>query len=120
MSTREEIDAFNEEFAEALARQDAVHLASLYAIDARLHFPGRPMIQGRAAIAAMWAEAVEAQPVSTQFQSGDILEGGRLVVDIGRYVTPTGSGKYVVVYERGPDGKLKLAVDAASGDGPAT
>jgi ketosteroid isomerase-like protein len=119
VSTRQEVDAFNQEFAAALARQDVDHLTSLYTADARLHFPGRPMIQGQAAIAAMWADALEAQPVSTQFESGDILEDGRLVVDIGRYVTPTGSGKYVVVYERDADGRLKLAVDAASGNGPS-
>ena len=117
MSTRDEVDAFNQEFAAALARQDAGHLAGLYTADARLHFPGRPMIKGQAAIVAMWGDALEAQPVSTQFESGDILEDGRLVVDVGRYVTPTGSGKYVVVYERDADGTLKLAVDAASGDG---
>jgi len=29
-------------------------------------------------------------------------------------------GNYVVVYERQPDGTLKLAVDAASSDGPAS
>ena len=119
MSTRDEVEAFNADFAAALARQDAAHLASLYTADARLHFPGRPMIQGREAIAAMWTEAMESQPASTQFEAGDILEAGNLVVDIGRFVTPTGSGKYVVVYERDAHGQLRLAVDSASGDGPA-
>jgi ketosteroid isomerase-like protein len=119
VSTRDEVEAFNADFAAALARQDAAHLASLYTADARLHFPGRPMIQGRPAIAAMWTEAMDGQPVSTQFVAGDILEAGELVVDIGRFITPTGSGKYVVVYERDADGQLRLAVDSASGDGPS-
>jgi hypothetical protein len=32
---------------------------------------------------------------------------------------PTGRSKYVVVYQRQPDGSLKIAVDAGSSDGPS-
>lgn len=119
MSTRDELIAINEEFSAALARQDAAHVAGLYTDDARLLFSGMPIIRGRAAIAAMFRDDVQGGPATIRFESEEILEDGRLVVDIGRYITPTGSGKYVVVYERQPDGSLKLAVDAASGNGTA-
>ena len=120
MSTRDELAALNQAFEAALASQDADRVAGFYADDARLLFAGGPIVRGRAAIIAMFREDLKAGPVSIHFESGDVLEDGRLVVDVGRYVTPTGGGKYVVVYERQPDGSLKLAVDAASSDGPSS
>jgi hypothetical protein len=49
-------------------------------------------------------------------KSEQILAGGELVDDIGSSIQATGRGKYVVVDRRGPDGILRIAVDAASGD----
>ena len=120
MSTREELAVLNDRFGRAFADQDLDRVAAFYANEARLLLPGMPLVRGRSAIAALFRDDLEAGPVSIQFESGDILEGGRLVVDVGRYVTPKGTGNYVVVYERQPDGTLKLAVDAASSDGPAS
>ena len=52
------------------------------------------------------------------FESIDVFDGGSFVVDVGRLTGPTGTGKYIVVHERQPDGSLKMAVDSATGNGP--
>jgi ketosteroid isomerase-like protein len=49
-----------------------------------------------------------------------VLEGGDLVVDVGRMIMPQSEGKYVVVYQRQADGSLRLAVDASSHNAPRT
>lgn len=117
MTTRDDIVAFNARFAKALTDQDVDRLVGLYTDDARLLFHGMPMVQGRSAIEAMFRKDLEAGSISIRFESDEVFEGGALVVDVGRYVTPGDRGKYVVVYQRQPDGTLKLAVDSATSDG---
>jgi ketosteroid isomerase-like protein len=111
VTAREELRAFNERFSEALAANDAVAIAAAYTNDARLLFHGTPLIQGSEAIANVFAA-----PAQITFESGDIWEAGNIVVDVGTYRSPAGTGKYVVVYERQPDGSLRMAVDAANAD----
>ena len=120
MTTREEMAAINEGFAEALADQDVDRVVGFYTDDARILFSGMPVVRGRSEIAAMFREDLDRGPMSIRFETIDVLEEGSLVVDVGRYITPKDRGKYVVVYQRQPDGTLKIAVDAASGDGPSS
>ena len=117
MTTRDEIAAFNARFAKALTDQDVDRLVGLYTDGARLLFHGMSMVQGRSEIEAMFRKDLEERPISIRFESDEVFEGGALVVDVGRYVTPDDRGKYVVVYQRQPDGTLKLAVDSATSDG---
>ncbi len=118
MTTWDEVAAVSEAFSSALAAQDVERVAGFYTDDARLLFAGRPMVRGRADIAAIFRADLRDGPVSMTFETTDILESGPMVVELGRYTTPTGVGKYVVVYQRQPDGSLKMVVDAPSGDGP--
>ena len=120
MTTRDELAAINEGFAEALADQDVDRVIGFYTDDARLLFCGVPMVRGRSEIAAMFREDLDRGPLSIRFETIDVLEEGSLVVDVGRYVTPKDQGKYVVVHQRQPDGTLKIAVDAASSDGSSS
>lgn len=78
-----------------------------------------PIVRGRDEIDALLRADLEAAPNIIRFESVEIIVGGSLIVDIGRYVTPTGAGKYVVVHQRQPDGSLKMADDTATSDGPA-
>ena len=118
MNVEEELRAFNQEFERALLAQDAEALVAMYREDARILVPGQPAIQGRAAIEPVMRAWVEDGPVSTGFESEEVLSGGELVVDIGSTVRDSGRrGKYVVVYRRGLDSKLRIAVDSASGNG---
>jgi ketosteroid isomerase-like protein len=118
VAIRDELDAINVGFGEAFATQDAVRLAAFYADDARLLFHGRPIIRGRAAIDAEFRDAVSGGPATLRFVGDEVIADGSLVVDIGRILSPTGQSKYVCVYQRQPDGSLRMLVDAASSDGP--
>ena len=119
MTIRDELDAINAGMARALAAQDAKQFASYYADDARLLSHGQPIIRGRAGIEAEVSGWVTKGPVTLRFETGDVIADGSLVVDVGRIVSPSGRSKYVVVYQRQPDGSLKIAVDAGSSDGPS-
>jgi uncharacterized protein (TIGR02246 family) len=116
MTTAEEVQAFNEAFSQAIADRDVDRLVAVYTDDACLLFEGSAMIKGRAAIAAFFAPIARAEASWIRFESADVREAGDLVVDVGRYQTPDDRGKYVVVYERQPDGSLRLAVDSATSD----
>lgn len=118
MNTRDELRAINENFADALAKQDVDRVLDFYSDDARLLFHGVPLIQGRTALEEVWREELK-EPAQIRFESGEIFEDGSLVVDVGSYESARGKGKYVVVYERQADGRLKCIVDAGLADSPA-
>jgi ketosteroid isomerase-like protein len=115
MSVRDELRAINEGFADALAKQDLERVMDFYADDARLLFHGIPMVKGREDIEALWRDELE-EPSTVRFESGEIFEGGSLVIDVGRYESGSGVGKYVVVYQRQADGTLKCIIDAGLSD----
>jgi uncharacterized protein (TIGR02246 family) len=117
MTIRDELDAINEGFGRAFAEQDADRLAAYYTDDARLLFHGTPIVRGRSAIEATMRAWVASGPQALVFETGEVLVGGELVVDIGTIVGPSSRSKYVVVYERQADGSLRIAVDAATSDG---
>ena len=116
MATRDELAAVNERLSAALAAQDADAVVDLYTDDARLLFTAMPMIRGREAIAKLMNAWLAESPHQMTFETGDVWEAGDIIVDVGTYESPRGTGKYVVVYERQADGSLKLAVDAVSLD----
>ena len=114
MTIEEDVRAFNDTFEQALMAQDVETLAGLYTDDARLLFAGQPILQSRAAIEEFVRAWVADGPDATRFETAEVLASGDLVVDIGYTVSAGGRGKYVVVHRRGPDGKLRIAVDAPS------
>jgi len=118
MAIRDELDAINAGFGEAFATQDAERLATFYGDEARLLFHGQPIVRGRPAVDAALRGMVAGGPATLRFVSDEVIADGSLVVDIGRIIGPTGQSKYVVVYQRQPDGSLRIAVDAANSDGP--
>lgn len=117
MAIRDELDAINAGFGEAFATQDAERLAAFYADDARLLFHGQPTIRGRAAVDTVFRDAVSGGPATMRFVTDEVIADGSLVVDIGRIVGATGESRYVVVYQRQPDGSLRIAVDATNDGG---
>ena len=118
MTIRDELDAINTGFGEAFATQDAERLSAFYADDARLLFDGQPIIRGRDAIDAVLRDMVSGGPGTQRFETDEVIVDGSLVIDIGRITSASAQYKYVVVYQRQPDGSLKIVVDAASSDGP--
>jgi ketosteroid isomerase-like protein len=118
VAIRDELDAINAGFGEAFATQDADRLAAFYGDDARLLFHGQPIIRGRAAVDAALRDMVAGGPATLRFVTDEVIADGSLVIDIGRIIGPTGQSTYVVVYQRQPDGSLRIAVDSATSDGP--
>jgi ketosteroid isomerase-like protein len=117
VTTRDDVDAINNEYAKSMAGQDVDRMISLYARDARLFFSDTPIIRGHQAVAAFYNKEFEEGPITITFDSVDVVEGGDLVVDLGRYTTPNEQGKYVVVFQRQNDGTLKILVEADITDG---
>ncbi len=114
MTIEEEVRSFNDAFEQALMEQDVDTLIGLYTDDARLLFAGQPIIQGRAAIEEFVRAWVADGPVATRFETVEVFASGEFVVDIGHTLSSGGRGKYVVIHRRGPDGRLRIAVDAPS------
>jgi len=118
MTIRDELDAINAGFGDAFATQDAERLSAFYADDARLLFAGVPIIRGREAIDAVMRDMVSGGPGTQRFETDEVIVDGSLVIDIGRITSASAPYKYVVVYQRQPDGSLRIVVDAPSSDGP--
>lgn len=120
MTIREEIEALNEGFARDLAAQDVEGLVARYTDDAQFLFAGQPILRGREAVETIMREWVADGPVKVRFESHEVMTDGSLAVDVGVIVGPSGpTTKYVVVYRRQPDGRLRIAIDSASGLGAA-
>ena len=117
MSIEDEVRAFNDAYERALEAQDAEAVIELYRDDARILMPGKPAIQGRAAIGEVFRSWLRDGPATVRFETEEILAGGDLVVDIGHSIQDGSRSKYVVVHRRDPDGSLRIAIDAPSGDG---
>lgn len=121
MAIRDELDAINSGFGEAFATQDAERLAAFYADDARLVFYDQPIIRGRAAVEVAMRDMVAGGPATLRFVTDELIADGSLIVDLGRIISATGEIRYVVVYQRQPDGSLRIVVDATNTDGrPST
>ena len=120
MTVDEDVRAFNDAYERALAEQDVEALLSLHTDDARLMLAGQPVIQGRPAIEKVLREWLTEGPVSTRFETEEVLADGELVIDIGHTIAAGGRTEYVVVHRRQPAGSLRIAIDAPSSDGAAT
>jgi ketosteroid isomerase-like protein len=118
MTIADDLRSINAGFSAAMAAPDVDAVVAFYTDDARILFPGVPEIRGRDAIHAAFRDDLGGGPQEIRFESAQIFDGDPIVVDVGAFFTPRGEGKYVVVYERQPDGTLKIAVDAASSNGP--
>ena len=109
-----EIDAANAKWIEFFNKADFAGIAALYTADALALPPGSAMVQGRAAIEAMWKSMAE-QVGDPKLATLDVKPlGPSAAREIGTFSLKTKgatpqevSGKYVVVWEKvGNDWKL--------------
>ena len=109
-----EIQAANAKLTEFFNKGDFAGIASLYTADATALPPGSAMVQGRAAIEAMWKGMAE-QVSDPKLTTLDVKPlGPSAAREIGTYSLKTKgptpqevNGKYVVVWEKvGNDWKL--------------
>ena len=109
-----EIEAANAKWIEFFNKGDFAGVASLYAADATAFPPGSAMVQGGAAIGAMWKSMAE-QVSDPKLTTLDVKSlGPSAAREIGTFSLKTKgpspqevTGKYVVVWEKiGNDWKL--------------
>ena len=109
-----EIEAINAKWTEFFNKGDFAGVASLYTTDATAFPPGSAMVQGGAAIGAMWKSMAE-QVSDPKLTTLDVKPlGPSAAREIGTFSLKTKAltpqevtGKYVVVWEKvGNDWKL--------------
>jgi uncharacterized protein (TIGR02246 family) len=109
-----EIEAVNAKWIEFFNKGDFAGVASLYTTDATAFPPGSAMVQGGAAIGAMWKSMAE-QVSDPKLTTLDVKPlGASAAREIGTFSLKTKgptpkevTGKYVVVWEKtGNDWKL--------------
>ena len=109
-----EIEAVNAKWIEFFNKGDFAGVASLYTTDAAAFPPGSAMVQGGAAIGAMWKSMAE-QVSDPKLRTLDVKPlGPSAAREIGTFSLKTKAttpqevtGKYVVVWEKvGNDWKL--------------
>ena len=134
-TTRAEIETLTAEFARAVTDKDFAALGPFYEERARFLPPGRPMVEGRAAIQATIQAMVERGIQALDLQAVDVIEAGEFAIEIGRTtvtIQPPGimslilllagkrrfvkRGKSIVVWRRQKDGALKIVADTFNSD----
>jgi uncharacterized protein (TIGR02246 family) len=114
LAQKAEIEAVNAKWAEFFNKGDFAGVASLYTTDATAFPPGSAMVQGAAAIGAMWKSLAE-QASDPKITTVDVKPlGPSAAREIGTFSLKTKgptpqevTGKYVVVWEKvGNDWKL--------------
>jgi uncharacterized protein (TIGR02246 family) len=111
------------EFMDNVAAKNAARVAGIYADDARILMPGRPVISGKSEILAFYKAAldgpVEAITLDTTHidVSGDLAYGfgtNAILLKAAGEAPHEEKGKYVAVYRRQPAGDWKIVVDSYS------
>lgn len=125
--SRTEVQTINEEFGKAVANNDVRELLDFYDDNARVLPPNSPLLQGKPAIGDFFRGLLEAGVTSLELDSIEVLEAGDILIDVGRYrlrVETAGAGvtddvgKYVVVFRRQSDGRLRMIIDTFNSDLP--
>ena len=120
------VRALHDDFGAALGARDPRAAAACYAPDARLVAPSADVVEGRAAIAAFWRAGLDAGIRVVDRIPTRIDGRGSIAFEIGQYALrlrpPSGGwvvdrGTYLVVHERGPDGRWAWALEMFTPDG---
>jgi ketosteroid isomerase-like protein len=103
-TVREAVDAGNYFFMKFFEARDAQAIAELYTEDARVIAPGAAPVEGRAAIAAFWAAAMEGTK-SARLETLSVEAEGNLAFEEGVVQLTANDGRqsaerYVVVWKR--------------------
>jgi ketosteroid isomerase-like protein len=117
VSLRAEIEGINRELEAAFNRKDMLAVARYYTDDARLVGPRGQEIRGRAAIDAYWLGV--RGPKSWRLEAFDIggsrdeayQYGRSTLVQEGTAGDRTSVADFVVIWKRGSDGRLRMALD---------
>jgi ketosteroid isomerase-like protein len=121
-SARQEIEASNEKFGEALAKGDSAMIASLYTSDGEVYVPNSPKMKTNA-MAGMIKQMPLMGVRKMVLTSVEVAGGPEIVTETGTYEMSDSSkvidkGKYIVLWKK-EDGKWKLYRDIWNSDNPA-
>jgi ketosteroid isomerase-like protein len=110
MSAKDELQSFYEEFSSVLETRDLDRLCQLYTDEAMFLASGTAPVIGNRRISDLFEGPLPTE--KTTFEVGEVLEDGDLIVDIG-WILNDGSrvSRFVGIYRRQSDGRLKMAVD---------
>lgn len=110
MTLQGDIEAANDSLVNAVAAHDPTGVASHYTEDARIFAPGMPTVEGRSAVEVFFKQAIDAGFFDGLAVTTDEVEDhGDLAIELGRWNTDGGRGKYIVLWDVIPDGpKLRL------------
>jgi uncharacterized protein (TIGR02246 family) len=110
-----------------IPERDAAGIAEIYAKDAVMMPPNRPIVVGREAIHQYWETAISTPEMTLTFDPGRIefSRSGDIAIDRGTYVytgkiggkTLEERGKYVIVWKKVGD-DWKVASDIWNADAP--
>ncbi len=106
-------------FSAAFVANDMAALGQLYTEDATL-LPSQREVHGRAAIERYFTHGPNQQQVSHLLQPESLIQSGNMIVDVGTWTSTTqrgseepvtASGRYLVVWVKGADGKWRMQYD---------
>ena len=115
-SVQDALEHAADQFVDAFNRGDAIGVAALYAVDAKILPPGSDVIAGRDAIEAFWTAGLTSGPATLFLEELEMDYNGDLAYKVGRYRLTSGgnvleAGKYTEVWKKQADGSWKIAVD---------
>ena len=117
------IRTMDREFMDNVAAKNAARVAGIYADDARILMPGRPVISGKSEILAFYKAALDGPVEAITLDTKHIDVSGDMAYAFGTntiLLKAAGEGpreekgKYVAVYRRQPAGDWKIVVDSYS------
>jgi ketosteroid isomerase-like protein len=109
-------------FAEAFHKGDADAISEMYTADAQLLVPQAPVISGPPAIAGVWRGIVGTGGSSVRVNTAEVQECGEWAYEVGAFATsdpagsPSGGGKYIVIWKRQDTGGWKIHRDIFTPD----
>jgi ketosteroid isomerase-like protein len=125
---RKAVENGNRMFGEGIRRGDAAAVGALYTEDALLMPPNFEMIRGRNSTQGFWGGAIKMGVKDAMLTTVELTDLGNMVHEVGNYalkIQPEGqaafedNGKYVVLWNKMPDGSLKLHRDIWNSSLPA-
>jgi len=127
-AVRRAIEDANAKFIDALTRGDSAGYVANYADDAVVMSPGAPAHRGRGEIGAAAVKQMQSAKVSSEKATTVSVDvAGDYAIETGTFevtVTPKGgkpthgTGKYLTVWKKQPDGSWKIYRDINNSDGP--
>jgi ketosteroid isomerase-like protein len=109
-------------FAEAFHKGDADAISQMYTADGQLLVPQAPVINGPPAIAGVWRGIVGTGGSSVRVTTAEVQECGDWAYEVGAFATtgpdgsPSGGGKYIVIWKRQDAGTWKIHRDIFTPD----